>query len=144
MALAALWWSSASYAKGDGYGRRSGIYSPSALEKAYNVKTSDISSTASYADYLVVMDELQTASYHNILTALQGRVPGLRLTPYGASLRGNGRPLFVIDGIPVDAFAASSVSPLDVATVEIHNTMSASLFGRRGINGAIVLNTKRG
>lgn len=144
IALTALLWTSFSYAKGDGQHRGSGIYSPYALEDAYDIETADISSTASYADYIVVMDELQVASYANIFGVLQGKVPGLRTTPYGISLRGNGRPLYVIDGVPADAFAASSISPLDVATVEIHNGMSASLFGRRGINGAIVLNTKRG
>lgn len=122
--------------------RGSGVYSPSALERTYEIDVDDISNTAGYADYIVVIDELQTAGFYHVMDALSGRVPGLINTPYGPRFRGGTGLLFVVDGMPVDSFAASAINPLDVATVEIHGSMSASIFGRRGINGAIVLNTK--
>ena len=127
--------------------RTTSVYRPSALEKAYNINVQDISRTARYADHILVMDELPFTPF-NVLEAIQGRVPGVRVFNYGwnsfAVIRGWQRPLYVIDGMPVDAMAVNMMSPNDVATIEVHKGFGASLFGVRGSGGAIVVNTKRG
>ena len=121
------------------------VYSPSALRDAYRVDLRDISRTAPYADQILVMDELPFVPF-NVLEALQGRVPGVQVFNRGfnwyAVLRGWRSPLYVIDGMPVDATAVNMISPHDVATIEIHKGFGASLWGMRGGGGAIVVNTK--
>ena len=85
---------------------------------------------------------------NNVLDALQGRVPGVWVTRYGwtsyAFIRGYRSPLYVIDGMPVDVSAVNMISPYDVATVEVHKGLAPVMYGGRGGNGAIVINTKRG
>lgn len=121
------------------------VYSPSNLEDTYRVDARDISRTAPYADHILVMDELPYTPF-NVLEAVQGRVPGVRVFNRGwnyyAVMRGWQYPLYVIDGIPVDASAVNMMSPHDVATVEVHRGFGANLFGTRGSGGAIVINTK--
>ena len=121
------------------------VYSPTALRDAYRVDLRDISNTASSADQIVVMDELPFVPF-NVLEALQGRVPGVQVFTQGfnsyAVLRGWRSPLYVIDGMPVDAMAVNMLNPQDVATVEIHKGFGASFWGMRGGNGVIVVNTK--
>lgn len=121
------------------------VYSPSALRDAYRVDLRDISQTAPFADQILVMDELPFVPF-NVLEALQGRVAGVQVFNRGfnyyAVLRGWRSPLYVIDGMPVDATAVNMISPNDVATIEIHKGFGASFWGMRGGGGAIVVNTK--
>ena len=121
------------------------VYSPTALRDAYRVDLRDISSTAPYADQIVVMDELPFVPF-NVLESLQGRVPGVQVFTRGfnsyALLRGWRSPLYVINGMPVDATAVNMMNPQDVATIEIHKGFGASFWGMRGGNGVIVVNTK--
>lgn len=123
------------------------VYSPNALRDAYRVDLRDISQTAAYADQILVMDELPFVPI-NVLESLQGRVPGVQVFNRGFSsyavLRGWRQPLYVIDGMPVDATAVNMLSPNDVMTIEVHKGFGASFWGMRGGNGAIVVNTKRG
>lgn len=121
------------------------VYNPSDLKETYRVDLRDISRTAPFADQILVMDELPSPPF-NVLEAIQGRVAGVQVFNRGwnyyAVMRGWQYPLYVIDGIPVDAWAVNALSPNDVATVEIHKGFGASLFGIRGSGGAIVVNTK--
>jgi hypothetical protein len=123
------------------------VYSPSALRDAYRVDLRDISSTASFADQIVVMDELPFVPF-NVLEAIQGRVPGVQVFTRGfnahAVIRGWRSPLYVIDGMPMDASAVNMLNPNDVMTIEVHKGFGASFWGMRGGGGAIVVNTKRG
>lgn len=125
-----------------------GLYNPTQLKEKYQVDLRDISMSAPYADHILVMDELPQVASNNVLDALQGRVPGVWVTRYGwnsyASIRGFRSPLYVIDGMPVDVTAVNMISPYDVATVEVHKGVAPVMYGGRGGNGAIVINTKRG
>ena len=134
-----------SYASSDNPSRV--VYRPGDLKEAYRVDVRDISRTASSADQILVMDELPYTPF-NVMEALQGRVAGVRVFNQGwnyyAVIRGWRSPLYVIDGIPVDAGAVNMLNPNDVATIEVHKGFGASLFGMRGSGGALVFNTKRG
>ncbi|MGB3851514.1 MAG: TonB-dependent receptor plug domain-containing protein [Tunicatimonas sp.] len=123
------------------------VYSPNALRDAFRVNLRDISSTAPFADQIVVMDELPFVPF-TVLEAIQGRVPGVRVFTQGfnsyAVVRGWRSPLYVIDGMPVDASAVNMLNPNDVMTIEVHKGFGASFWGMRGGGGAIVVNTRRG
>ncbi|WKN40950.1 TonB-dependent receptor plug domain-containing protein [Tunicatimonas pelagia] len=127
----------------------SGVYNPVQLRDYYQVDLSDISRSAAFADYILVMDELPQTAMLNVLETLQGRVPGVWVTNYGwntrVSIRGSWRsPLYVIDGMPVDAIAVNMMNPNDVSTIEVHKGIAPIMYGGRGGNGAIIVNTKRG
>src|SRR5881409_24992 len=87
---------------------------------------------------------------------LQGRVPGVQVTPSsgrpGASaivrIRGVGTlndasPLYVVDGMLLDDI--SFLQANEVASVEVLKDASATaIYGSRGANGVIIISTKRG
>ena len=87
----------------------------------------------------------------NPINSLVGKVAGLTV---GASAEMLGRPelvlrgskdlLFVVDGVPVNT-DTWNISPDDIETYTVFKGTNASaLYGFRGLNGAIVITTKRG
>ena len=78
------------------------------------------------------------------------------------SVRANSNPLYVIDGVPLDGrsarpsagtgFGASPdanplnfINPNDIQSVDVlKDASSAAIYGSRGANGVILINTKRG
>jgi TonB-linked SusC/RagA family outer membrane protein len=90
---------------------------------------------------------------------LQGRAPGVTsLTGSGApgsastiiirgqgSITGGFTPLYIVDGIPVEASVFQGFNPNDFESIDILRDASASaLYGSRGSAGVIVVTTKRG
>ncbi len=60
------------------------------------------------------------------------------------SLNGSSAPLYVVDGVSYDG-DVSSIDPGDIATIDVLKGPSATaLYGSRGANGVIVINTKKG
>ncbi|WP_375433896.1 TonB-dependent receptor plug domain-containing protein [uncultured Hymenobacter sp.] len=101
------------------------------------------------ADVVVKTKDIPAASsYTNVLQLLQGRVAGVAVTgnPFNMNvqIRGQGTPLFLIDGIPVDATALNSIPVTDVESVEVLKGPSAAIYGSRGGGGVIAIFTKRG
>ena len=95
----------------------------------------------------------------SFIQTLQAQVPGLSITsgsgqPGGNSqivLRGLGsingqvEPLFVIDGMPLNADNFRSINPNDIESVTVLKDAGAtSIYGNRGANGVIIVTTKRG
>ncbi len=87
----------------------------------------------------------------NPINSLVGKVAGLTV---GASaemlqgpsllLRGQGVNLFVVDGVPINS-DTWNISPDDIETFTVlKGATAAALYGFRGINGAIMITTKRG
>ncbi|WP_294822266.1 TonB-dependent receptor plug domain-containing protein [uncultured Flavobacterium sp.] len=90
------------------------------------------------------------------LQTLQGQVPGLNITTgsgqpganstvvlrgYG-SITGKVEPLFIIDGVPLNADAFRMLSPNDIESVSIlKDAGSTAIYGCRGANGVIVVKT---
>jgi TonB-dependent starch-binding outer membrane protein SusC len=93
----------------------------------------------------------------NPLAAAQGKVAGLVITQASGDpnarptvrLRGTGslnagsEPLYVIDGVigaPIE-----NIAPEDILTMDVlRDASSAAIYGSRGANGVILINTKRG
>ena len=118
-------------------------------------------------------DEINQAKENNPINSLAGKVAGLQITkaPTGvdgssrvilrgvASLLGNNRPLFVIDGIPMDAGfggggrwggkdsgdALADLNPEDIESMSVlKGAGAAAAYGSRGANGVILVTTKKG
>jgi len=87
-------------------------------------------------------------SYLNVLQVLQGRVPGLTINGTGfdmnAQIRGQGSPLFLLDGVTVDESYITSIPPADVESVDVLKGAAAAMYGGRGGGGVIAVYTKRG
>jgi TonB-linked SusC/RagA family outer membrane protein len=90
---------------------------------------------------------------------LQGRAPGLSVLsgsgqPGSAatiilrgptSITGGSTPLYVVDGIPVEASVFQGINPNDIESVDVLKDASAqALYGSRGAGGVIVVTTRRG
>jgi TonB-linked SusC/RagA family outer membrane protein len=92
----------------------------------------------------------------NPVASLQGKVAGLTVINNGTpgqapdirirgtnSLRGDIRPLYVVDGIFNDNI--DYLNPNDIESIEIlKDPSSLAIFGVRGANGVIAVTTKRG
>ncbi|MBL0357496.1 MAG: TonB-dependent receptor plug domain-containing protein [Chitinophagaceae bacterium] len=98
-------------------------------------------------------------TYRTVEQALEGRVAGVQITnatgAFGSSprvsIRGassfssNNQPLYVLDGIAVDGNINQIVNPNDINDISVLKDASATaIFGSRGANGVIVINTKKG
>jgi TonB-linked SusC/RagA family outer membrane protein len=100
--------------------------------------------------------DLVKAREPNPINGLTGKVAGLTVAPSaemlgvpalilrGSDPRRGQVPLFVVDGVPISS-DTYNFSPDDVESYSILKGPSASaLYGYRGQNGAIIINTKKG
>jgi TonB-dependent starch-binding outer membrane protein SusC len=65
----------------------------------------------------------------------------------GSSISGNNEPLYVLDGVPIQAGPGGSLSglnPYDIASIKVlKDAADLTMYGSRGANGVIVIKTKR-
>lgn len=104
-----------------------------------------------YSTSVVKGSDVNKVRDANPLNALAGKVAGLSV---GANAEMLGRPelvlrgstdlLFVVDGVPVNT-DTWNISPDDIESYTVlKGTNASALYGFRGLNGAIVITTKRG
>jgi TonB-linked SusC/RagA family outer membrane protein len=106
-----------------------------------------------YATQEVKGAVLEKASESNVANNLIGKIAGLSVIPKTnlfenpeILLRGK-QTLVVIDGVPTDKdnFDFWNLNPNDIENVNVlKGTAAASLYGSLGINGAIMVTTKKG
>ena len=117
-------------------------------------------------------DAVRDLSINGIDQALQGQAPGVQVvqssgTPGGGvsvrirgstSINASNRPLYIIDGVPVQVGALSQrdfggqddnalalVNPGDIESYQILSDASAkAMYGSRAANGVVIITTKRG
>jgi TonB-linked SusC/RagA family outer membrane protein len=107
---------------------------------------------------IVNMAEAKKIQAPSVVDQMQGRVAGVNVaatsgapgaTPNiqirGSSTFGsNGNPIYVIDGVIIGS-AAADFNPNDVESISILKDAAATaLYGSRGMNGAVVITTRRG
>jgi len=99
---------------------------------------------------------LESVSRSNAATALQGTIPGLRVTQTtgqpgstpsmqlrgGTGFDGSGSPLILIDGVPGSFYALNSD---DIESMEVlKDAASTAIYGARAANGVVIVTTKKG
>lgn len=119
--------------------------------------TKERKSDLSGAITVVNVSEVAQESSPNILTALQGRVPGIQVnsggTPGGndsqITIRGlttvnsGSAPLWVIDGVQTNT--PSALNPEEIESIQVlKDGASAAIYGTSAANGVIVVTTKKG
>lgn len=102
------------------------------------------------------LENVPTASFDQ---ALQGQTPGLTVIsnsgePSAAatfqirgtnSINSGTSPLFILDGVPVEASSFNAISPSDIESISVlKDASSTSIYGARAANGVVVITTKRG
>lgn len=99
----------------------------------------------------------ETLPNTNIIQALRGTVPGVRIAAGGNagsgntvtirgqnSLSGNNNALIVVDGI-IYGGQLGNLNPNDIASIEVlKDASSAAIFGAKSANGVILITTKKG
>ena len=115
----------------------------------------DLTGSVAKAD----LGTMMKANVTNFDQALSGRIAGVVVTTGDGSLgseatitiRGNNSltqsnaPLYIIDGFPSEGSFATSINPADIESIDVLKDASATaIYGARGANGVIVINTKRG
>ncbi len=71
-----------------------------------------------------------------------GVAPRIRIRGVG-SISAGANPLYVVDGFPTDDI--QMINPNDIETIDVLKDASATaIYGSRGANGVILINTKRG
>lgn len=139
-----------------------------------------------YSTTTLKSEELLKARETNIINSLAGKAAGVRITSQSGtvggsskiiirgvnsvnntSVNGNGQPIFVIDGLPIDNSAqqintinssvnqgtsgadfgnrAGDINPDDVESITVLKGAAATaLYGARAKDGAIIITTKKG
>lgn len=106
---------------------------------------------------VVKMKDVADIPTGNVMSSLQGRVPGVNITTDGtpggmntsALIRGtttinNSSPLYVIDGVMTRDNIASILASNDVESIQVlKDAASASIYGAQAANGVIIITTKR-
>lgn len=107
---------------------------------------------------VIKQENLEKRVVSNISKALEGQVAGVQATSgtgqpgssatiairgFG-SITANSTPLYVVDGVAYGG-SINAINPEDIESITVLKDASAgALYGARGANGVIVINTKRG
>lgn len=108
---------------------------------------------------VVPVEDMTKAPVGSFADALAGRVAGVQVAasdgqPGGGvniTIRGAGSltqstaPLYVVDGMPIEGLAPESINPEEIESMTIlKDASSTAIYGARGANGVILIQTKRG
>ena len=102
--------------------------------------------------------ELNAKPVSNAFEALQGKAAGVDITSSerpgsvgGIMIRGtrslnaSTAPLYVVDGVPLQAGGIETLNPRDIESIDIlKDASSTAIYGSRGANGVVLITTKRG
>lgn len=112
-----------------------------------------------YSTARVDPQQITAGRSFNLAQALSGKVSGLNITNTSASVNatprivlrglrsitGDNTALIVLDGVPVPSNTINYINPNDVERVDVlKGGQAATLFGSDGVNGAIVITTRKG
>jgi TonB-dependent SusC/RagA subfamily outer membrane receptor len=95
-------------------------------------------------------DDFDFNQYNNIYDLIKGRFAGVQVINGEIIIRGqnsfssSNAALIIVDGIPVDGSMLQSIPPVEVKSVNVIKDGSSAIYGVRGANGVVVIETRRG
>lgn len=105
-----------------------------------------------YAVSHLTQENNEFCNYTNIFELIKGRFPGVTVQTTaiggavyvrgGTSVNMSNEALYVVDGGPT--MDINYLSPCDIRSIDVLKDASASIYGTRGSNGVVVIETKRG
>lgn len=115
-------------------------------------------STPPARDADVTAEDVRTSPQRSIEQQLMAKVSGITVSRTssgslairirgGGSLNGSNGPLYVVDGLAVEAGPEGEmpdINPYDIESIKVIKDAEAmTLYGSRGANGVIIISTKR-
>lgn len=94
--------------------------------------------------------DVDFSQYSNIYELIKGRFAGVQVVNGEIIIRGvnsinsSSAALVVVDGVPVDGSALNSIPPVQVKSINVIKDGSSAIYGSRGANGVVLIETKRG
>ncbi len=90
--------------------------------------------------------------YRNMFDLIQGQFPGVTVEGQNIIVRGaktfygneGNAALLVVDDMIVSTQDFANISPLDVQSVDVLKDGGSSIYGSRGANGVVIVQTKKG
>jgi TonB-dependent SusC/RagA subfamily outer membrane receptor len=107
----------------------------------------------------IAASELRNKRVARVEELLMGRFAGVQVQPTAtggftvrirgiSSFVGDGEPLYVVDGMPIQVTPGRGVdwlNPADIARIDVlKDAASTAVYGMRGSNGVVLITTKRG
>jgi TonB-dependent SusC/RagA subfamily outer membrane receptor len=97
-------------------------------------------------------NDMDFSMYTDIYDLIKGKFAGVTVQGNDIMIRGTktfqgvegNSALLVVDGIIVDKQDFSMISPLDIQSVDVLKDGSSSVYGSRGANGVVIVETKKG
>ena len=102
--------------------------------------------------------EINVRPVNNAFEAMQGKIAGVDITSserpgtLGSvyirgqrSISATSSPLYVVDGVPLQAGGIETLNPRDIESIDVlKDASSTAIYGSRGANGVILVTTKHG
>lgn len=95
-------------------------------------------------------NDVDFSQYNDIYELIRGRFAGVQIINNEIIIRGinsinsSSAALIVVDGITVDESVLQSIPPNQVENIDILKDGSAAIYGSRGANGVVLIETRRG
>jgi TonB-linked SusC/RagA family outer membrane protein len=119
------------------------------------MRKSDVTGSISITDG----DDILKQQSFSAIDGLKGKAAGVNIfsnsgMPGGmnriiirgmSTIQGSTDPLFIVDGVAMDASAFNYMNPNDIERIEVlKDASSAAIYGARAANGVVMVTTKRG
>ena len=95
-------------------------------------------------------DDIDFSHYSDIYELIRGRFGGVQIIGNEIIIRGvnslnlSSAALIVVDGVATNSDVLSTIPPVQVKSINIIKDGSAAIYGARGANGVVIIETKRG
>ncbi len=95
-------------------------------------------------------NDLNFSKYNTMFDLIQGQLAGVQIQGNEIIIRGTNSmysssgALIVLDGLVIDVATLQTIIPGDVKSINVIKDGSASVYGMRGANGVVVIETRRG
>ena len=94
--------------------------------------------------------DVDFSQYSNMYDLIRGRFAGVQVVNGEIIIRGvnsinsSSAALIVLDGVTVNSSVLNTIPPVQVKNISIIKDGSAAIYGSRGSNGVVLIDTKRG
>lgn len=95
-------------------------------------------------------DDVDFSQYSNMFELIRGRFAGVQVVNGEIIIRGinsinsSSAALIVVDGVPSDESILNVIPPIQVKSINVIKDGSSAIYGSRGANGVVLIETKRG
>jgi TonB-dependent SusC/RagA subfamily outer membrane receptor len=95
-------------------------------------------------------DDVDFSIYSNMYELIRGRFAGVQIINGEIIIRGinslnsSSAAMIVVDGVPSDYSVLNSIPPVQVKSINVIKDGSSAIYGSRGANGVVLIETKKG